>query len=174
MTAKDKIKELERTLAAKLLLIAISSLALTFLQLTVDSAYCRYLTCAWHVLKLNPYRQCPTHHEFSQAKGGPCIHDGVPKIMWVWGPRDAHIYGACKFLWHWTWRSVSIDAAARVDTEAPNVCTPLAGRRSFCCKIFLSNGYEWNCIGPQKGVHTHISHTTHEQPAYIERVHRIK
>jgi len=46
MTAKDILKELERTLAAKPLLIAISSLALTFLQRTVDSAYCRYCLLA--------------------------------------------------------------------------------------------------------------------------------
>jgi len=46
MTAKDIIKELESTLATKPLLIANSSLALTFLQgtvqLTVGSAYYRY------------------------------------------------------------------------------------------------------------------------------------
>jgi len=42
MTAKDIIKELERTLAAKPLLIANSSLALMFLKGTVDSAYCMY------------------------------------------------------------------------------------------------------------------------------------
>jgi len=41
MTAKDIIKELERTLAAKPLLIANSSLASTFLQRTADSPYCR-------------------------------------------------------------------------------------------------------------------------------------
>jgi len=46
MTAKDILKELERKLAAKPLLIAISSLALMFLQRTVDSAYCRYCLLA--------------------------------------------------------------------------------------------------------------------------------
>jgi len=46
--AKEIIKELERTLAAKPLLIAKSSLALTFFQGTVDNAYCRY-----HLLALD-------------------------------------------------------------------------------------------------------------------------
>ena len=48
MAAKDILKELERTLAAKPLLTVKSSLALTFLQGTVNSAYCRY-----HLLALD-------------------------------------------------------------------------------------------------------------------------
>ena len=56
-------------------------------------------SCTWHVLRTEPvatvsvdsYRQL-------LAKGGPYNHDGVPKIMWIWGCQDAHIYGVCKFL----------------------------------------------------------------------------
>ena len=49
------------------------------------------------------YRQCqPVPYCQSPAKGGPYNHDGVPKITWIWEPRDAHIYGVCKFLWHRT------------------------------------------------------------------------
>jgi len=41
MTVKEIINELERTLAAKPLFMANSSLVLTSLGGTVDSAYCR-------------------------------------------------------------------------------------------------------------------------------------
>jgi len=51
------------------------------------------------------------------GKRGPYNHDGVPKITLIWGPRDAHIYGVCKFLWHRFWYgSVYILIQTRADT----------------------------------------------------------
>ena len=39
------------------------------------------------------YRQCQP----VLTKGDPYNHDRVPKITWLWGPRDAHIYGCVNF-----------------------------------------------------------------------------
>jgi len=36
-------------------------------------------------------------HELSQANGGPCIHDRVPKFTWILEPQGAHIYRVWKF-----------------------------------------------------------------------------
>ena len=58
-------------------------------------------SCTWHVLRteLIATVSVDLYHQ-SLAKRGPYNHDGVPKITWIWGPRDAHIYEVCKFLWH--------------------------------------------------------------------------
>jgi len=67
-----------------------------------------HLTCLENWTR--SYRQCRPVPPVA-AKGGPYNHDGVPKITWIWGPRDAHIYGVCKFLWHRYSEGVHIMAA---------------------------------------------------------------
>ena len=58
-------------------------------------------SCTWHVLRTEPVTTVSeTRTATVTAKGGPYNHDGVPKTSWIWGPRNAHIYGVCKFLWH--------------------------------------------------------------------------
>jgi len=64
----------------------------TFLQGTVDSAYCRFrllaLDTSWNWTHI--YRQCRTHHDFLAGKRGSLYSRR--------GPRDAHFFGVCKFL----------------------------------------------------------------------------
>ena len=71
-------------------------------------------SCTWHVLRTEPVGTVSVDPYRFAAKGGPYNHDRVPKITWIWGPRDAHIYGVCKFLWHLIVLGVSEDTAMTI------------------------------------------------------------